>query len=947
MSKKLTILLLAFCLMSSAHAATIIWVSDNKAPTGGVAADQAWVDLLVAQGYEVNLDFRNQEGRNLNAVKIDALNAADLIIISRDSSSGSYDDGDEPTQWNSITTPILMQPALIARSDRWRWMDTTGSPAGQATLEVVLLNHPIFKGITLDENNQIDIITIATNFAETTDPGNGTLIGKRADNGLAWIVEWEEGQEFYPGSGQTAGGTRMLFSSGTDTGDDGRYNLTPEGEKLFLNAVAYLLGEFDSGPIALDPNPANGQKDVPRDAVLTWTPGELANTHDVYFGTVFNDVSDAGRTNPLGVLASQDQGSNIYKPGRLELEQTYYWRVDEVNAPPDSTIFKGEVWSFTTEPVGYAIENITATASSSEANQGPENTVNDSGLDESGLLHDKAAESMWLSSSTGPQPTWIEFEFDRVYRLHEMWVWNSNENLEALIGLGCRDVTIEYSDNGTDYTTLGTTHEFARAPAASGYAHNTTVDLTGVAAKFIRLTVNSNWGGLFPQYGLSEVRFFSIPVQAREPNPNSGATDLEIDVVLGFRTGREAAKHDVYISSDEQAVIDGNVPVTTVTENSYAPPAIDLGTTYYWRVDEVNDVETPATWQGDIWNFSTQEFLVVDDFEDYNELEPFTVYNTWTDGYLDTTNGSTIGYILGNPQETQTVHGGKQSVPIMYDNSVASFSEVAVNPDALAIGRDWNKGGAKTLVLWFHGDSANAVTEQMYMKINGSKVLYNGDASDISRPRWKQWNIDLAAFGTNLSNVTQLSIGFERTGASGSSGTVLIDDIRLYRVAPEIVVPSEEIWIEAELADTIMEPLKIFYNDPSASAGQYIGTDSDAGDSTGDPPAPFGTATYTLTVTGGTYKITGRINIPNSNNSFWVRIQGSTTPAETEIHSSGWVEWNDPPATAGWFWNDVFSNTDNEDATVLFTMPAGTYTLEIGYREAGALLDVLVISKID
>ena len=125
----------------------------------------------------------------------------------------------------------------------------------------------------------------------------------------------------------------------------------------------------------------------------------------------------------------------------------------------------------------------------------------------------------------------------------------------------------------------------------------------------------------------------------------------------------------------------------------------------------------------------------MDDFEDYNEFEPFTVYNTWTDGYQDTTNGSTIGYILGNPQETINVHGGKQSVPVMYDNSAASFSEVAVSTDALAIGRDWSKGGAKTLVLWFHGDPANAVTEQMYVKVNNSKVLYNGEAADIGLQR--------------------------------------------------------------------------------------------------------------------------------------------------------------------------------------------------------------------
>ncbi|UCC99276.1 MAG: hypothetical protein JSW66_05200, partial [Phycisphaerales bacterium] len=73
----------------------------------------------------------------------------------------------------------------------------------------------------------------------------------------------------------------------------------------------------------------------------------------------------------------------------------------------------------------------------------------------------------------------------------------------------------------------------------------------------------------------------------------------------------------------------------------------------------------------------------------------------------------------------------------------------------------------------------------------------------------------------------------------------------------------------------------------------------------------------------------------------------ATTPAETELHSSGWVRWNDTPDLGGWFWSDVFSDDDNEDATVLFTMDPGTYTLEVVRREDGAQLDLIVISRID
>jgi len=385
---------------------------------------------------------------------------------------------------------------------------------------------------------------------------------------------------------------------------------------------------------------------------------------------------------------------------------------------------------------------------------------------------------MWLSNTAGPQPTWIQYEFDKVYKLHEMLVWNHNGTMEAMVGIGFKDVSIEYSANGTDYTTLGTTHEFAQAPGAAGYEYNTTVDFGGATAKYVRLTANSNWVGILPQYGLSEVRFLYIPVFAREPSPDSGATDVAIDVTLGFRAGREAAEHDVYLSTDEQAVIDGTAPVSTVTEASYGT-SLEVDSTYYWRVDEVNEAETPTTWQGEIWNFTTPEFLVVDDFESYNDLNPDDpksnrIFNTWIDGYDDPANGSVVGHDVAPFAEQFIVHDGKQSMPFSYDNSTASYSEATANVANLQIGQDWTKGAPETLVLWIYGDLGNAAADQLYVKINGTKVMYDGD---ITEPIWRQWNIELASLGINLSNITTVSIGVD----GGGSGMLYVDDIALYK----------------------------------------------------------------------------------------------------------------------------------------------------------------------
>jgi hypothetical protein len=464
---------------------------------------------------------------------------------------------------------------------------------------------------------------------------------------------------------------------------------------------------------ATKPDPENEAADVPRDIVLSWTPGKDIQTHDVYFGTAFADVNEATRTNPLNVLVSQAQNVNTYDPdGLLEYDRIYYWRIDEIEAG-GSTIHKGNIWSFTAERFAYPIpgQSITVTASSYEENKEPENVVNGSGLDETGLLHGRVGDgTMWLSNRDGEQPTWIEFEFDKAYPLYELWVWNSNESLESVIGLGIREVTIEYSIDGIDYTTLGTTYELPQAPGAENYAHNTTIELSGITAKFVRFTANSNWGGLLDQYGLSEIRFFFLPVHAKEPDPASGAINIALESTLNWRAGRGAAEHNVYFSDDMLAVIDGTSGATTVTDTSYGPLSLDLSKTYYWRIDEVNGTQL---WQGDLWSFKTIDYFIVDDFEDYNDYEPDRIFDAWADGWNSTTNGSTIGY--PNPDfaagehfaETTAVHSGAQAMPYFYDNS-AGNSEATMMLDSR---RNWTEKGVNNLSLWFMGNPDDFVED--------------------------------------------------------------------------------------------------------------------------------------------------------------------------------------------------------------------------------------------
>jgi hypothetical protein len=484
-----------------------------------------------------------------------------------------------------------------------------------------------------------------------------------------------------------------------------------------------MTGRGPSLGLATDPVPEPESTDIPRDAVLSWTAGEFANTHDVYVGTSFEDVNNASRTSPGGVLVSQGQTAAGYDAESLfEFGTVYYWRVDEVNGAPDNTIFKGDVWSFTAEPFAYPIKNVTATASSqSRADAGPQNTVNGSGLNAEDQ-HSVELTQMWMSGTA--KPHWIQYEFDKVYKLDELWVWNANQIVEPFVGFGAKSVAIEYSADGQTWTALEGAHEFARASGGPSYTANTAIDFGGVTAKFVKLTINSNWGGVAQQMSLSEVRFFYAPVQAREPQPADAAVDVALTASMNWRPGREATSHKVVFGTDSAAVAAGTAAGATVTDHSYTPAPMTFGTKYFWKVNEVGDA---GTYAGDVWSFTSLEFAPIDDFEAYTDDEGSRIYEAWVDGVTDTANGgSTVGYMQAPFAEKTIVHAGKQSMPLAYDNSKAPFVSEASTEFNSA--QNWTGSGATDLCVWTRGYPAAttvAVTE------TGGKMSLTGAGADI------------------------------------------------------------------------------------------------------------------------------------------------------------------------------------------------------------------------
>ncbi|MGB2865027.1 MAG: hypothetical protein WBC05_16995, partial [Sedimentisphaerales bacterium] len=181
--------------------------------------------------------------------------------------------------------------------------------------------------------------------------GNEATVIARAtlSDGLTWdvIFVYEKGAELpvppADGSPREAADIRVCLGF-----DELSYLVWNENAYLLLEAaINFALGIRPQAE-TYSPNPSNGKTEVQQGVILSWRAGVYADTHNVYFGTDFDDVNQASISDPRGVLVGENLAVTAYDPpGLLEFGQTYYWRVDEVNAPPDSTIYRGDVWSFT------------------------------------------------------------------------------------------------------------------------------------------------------------------------------------------------------------------------------------------------------------------------------------------------------------------------------------------------------------------------------------------------------------------------------------------------------------------------------------------------------------------------------------------------------------------------------------------------------------------------
>ncbi|HCO93285.1 MAG TPA: hypothetical protein DIU00_04920 [Phycisphaerales bacterium] len=200
--------------------------------------------------------------------------------------------------------------------------------------------------------------------------------------------------------------------------------------------------------------------------------------------------------------------------------------------------------------------------------------------------------------------------------------------------------------------------------------------------------------------------------------------------------------------------------------------------------------------KGEVWNFTAADFLVVDDFEDY-DIGNNEIWWSWKDGlgYAAHDNepaysGNGTGLAVGDEMtqsytEETIVHGGNQSMPFAYDNNKQSklkYSEVEMTLSDL---RNWTVEGVGVLTIWFYGAASNSA-EPMYVVLNGNALVTHDNPKVAQIETWTHWDIDLQEFsdqGVDMTDVHTIGLGFgdRNNPQSGGSGKMFFDDIRLHR----------------------------------------------------------------------------------------------------------------------------------------------------------------------
>jgi len=372
----------------------------------------------------------------------------------------------------------------------------------------------------------------------------------------------------------------------------------------------------------------------------------------------------------------------------------------------------------------------------------------------------------------GYPPAWIAYTLDDVYDLTTMWIWNFNQS--GATTRGFKDATVDISVDGINWTQVFR-GRFAQASGMDKMPRTDFIVIGPVLAKYIVINGYTNWGDTGPYYGLSEVRWDITQPIATNPIPPDGSLIEGRHVDMSWLRGRNAVLHDVYFGTDAMAVTDATVlnPLGVYkgrqSETTYDPGTLEYGTTYYWRIDEVDFSDNIVA--GEVWSFTVANYYTIEDYESYDASDPNSLTAVWK---AVAGTGSTIALATQVALE-------HQSMQFEYDNSTTPYySEVQIEFPSV---QDWSEGGLfQSLALSFFGRGNNSPDEMSIIVedslSNSAFSVYTTDPVAIQKTQWTQWNIAYTELtGVDLTQVKKLTLRIGN-GTLGGTGKLYLDDIR-------------------------------------------------------------------------------------------------------------------------------------------------------------------------
>jgi len=447
------------------------------------------------------------------------------------------------------------------------------------------------------------------------------------------------------------------------------------------------------------PVPVDGEPYTDPNVTLSWLKGLNGISHEVYFGADEAQVAEG--------TADTFKGSTYetsFVTGDLELETTYYWRVDEVDQ--GGAKVTGNVWSFTTLPdipitdpnlrgwwkmdagLGSRVVDWSGHGGHGEFTNEPVWAegydgfgVELDGVDDSVVYSFDAVEdwsaftvSLWVKAATLGQD-----QYSSPFSSHTP---NSGGFQIDVDGLLPGSYRANYSGGvmvigaaSTDWVHLAVT---ATGTAAKLYHNGVwTASTTLPDTLFNKFAVGINRGAANWFAGtVDDLRVFDReltqeeielvmridPLRAWNPSPADGAVaDVRTASPLTWMRGDNASQHDVYFGTDEVAVAAADASDTSgiyrgrLGATSYTPgEGIEWGGQYFWRVDEINTDGSITA--GRLWSFTVADYLIVDDFESYTNESPNRIFQAWIDGlgfspdeyFPDGSSGNGTGAAVGH-----------------------------------------------------------------------------------------------------------------------------------------------------------------------------------------------------------------------------------------------------------------------------------------------------------